>query len=174
MAKLRKMMGDINQPEIVRLMRMIETQSRETLAKWAVDCAETRYLPIYQAYCPEDARPVAAIQAVKACLAGEIKATALKTPLSDAQQAAKETENPVAQAAMRAIATACGTVRTPTNALGFTFYGTAAKAYSEAGLEETAAVYDELATKELSELIESLEMVMIPDEKNPAKIDWNC
>ena len=48
MAKLRKMLGDINQPEIVRLMRMIETQSKETLAKWAVDCAEERYLDIYE------------------------------------------------------------------------------------------------------------------------------
>ena len=48
MAKLRKMLGDVNQPEIVRLMRMIETQSKETLAKWAVDCAEERYLDIYE------------------------------------------------------------------------------------------------------------------------------
>ena len=175
MAKLRKMLGDIHQPEIVQLMRMIETQSKETLAKWAVDCAEERYLPIFEGKCAEDARPGAAVQAVKACLSGEIKAAALKRPLADAMQAAKDAEGePITQAAARAISTACATIRTPTNALGFGFYGAAANAYDQAGLAETPEVYDALATEELEALIKSLEAVMVPDEKKPARINWNC
>lgn len=175
MAKLRKMLGDINQPEVIQLMKMIETQSKETLAKWAVSCAEARYLPVFEEKCPEDARPGVAIQAVKACLAGEIKAAALKQPLAGAVQAAKEAEGkPIAQAAARAIATACAAIRTPTNALGFVFYGAAAYAYDKVGLEEKPEIYDALATEELKALIESLEKVMVADEKKPAKINWNC
>ena len=35
MAKLRKMLGDIKSEECINLMRLIETQSHETLSKWA-------------------------------------------------------------------------------------------------------------------------------------------
>ena len=175
MAKLRKMLGDINQPEAVRLMRLIETQSKETLAKWAVDYVEERYLPLCERLIPEEARLAAAIEAVRSCLEGKIKASELKASLADAQQAARDAEgNPAAQAAARAVSTACAVIRTPANALGVTFYGAAASAYAQRGLEETAEVYDELATGELQELIASLEKAMIPDEKKPAKINWNC
>lgn len=183
MAKLRKMLGDVGQPEIVRLMRMIETQSKETLARWAIDCAEERYLPIYEEQAclhqigtPDERRRLyAAVCAVRECLLGGRKATALKEELAAAAQAAKDAEGyPAAQAAARAISTACAVIRTPTNALGFTFYGAAAQAYAKAGLEESAEVYDALATEELRALIESLEKVLVPDEKKPAKINWNC
>ena len=175
MAKLRKMLGDVNQPEMIRLMRLIETQSKETLAKWAADCAEERYLAVYERHMPHDDRPRQTICAVKACLTGERKLTEVKEVLAAAVQAAKEAEkNPAAQAAARAISTACAVFRTPTNALGFTFYGAAAQAYDKAGAEERQEVYDALATEELRELIASLEKIMIPDEKKPAKINWNC
>ena len=42
MARLRKRLGDVNRPEVIRLMRLIETQSKETPAKWAADCAGNR------------------------------------------------------------------------------------------------------------------------------------
>ena len=175
MAKLRKMLGGVSQPEIVRLMRMIETQSKERLAKWAVGCVQARYLPVFEKAAPEDQRPAAAIEAVKLCILGEVKAADLKKPLADAVQAAKDAEEfPAAQAAARAISTACAVIRTPTNALGFVFYGAAAVAYHKAGIDRPQEVYDALATEEFRELIESLEKVMIPDEKNPAKINWNC
>ena len=175
MAKLRKMLGDINQPEVVRLMRLIETQSKETLAQWAADCVQERYLAVFEKSRPGDSRPAAAIGAVRACISGEMKAAALKQPLAEAVQAAKDAEGfPAAQAAARAISTACAVLRTPTNALGFTFYGAAAAAYDQAGLQEKPEIYDALATKELQALIELLEKAMIPDERNPAKINWNC
>ena len=48
MAKLRKMLGSLDDPSVAALMRLIETQSRETLAKWAADYTETHYLPVYE------------------------------------------------------------------------------------------------------------------------------
>ena len=187
MAKLRKMLGDVNQPEIVRLMRMIETQSKETLVKWAVDCAEERYLDIYEEAAfgkiytqdignlAKGREPYGAICTVRDYLNGQKISADLKEMLAAAVQAAREAEGfPAAQAAARAVSTACATIRTPTNALGFVFYGAAAVAYSKAGTDQSDEVYDALATEEFRALIESLEKVMIPDEKKPAKIKWNC
>lgn len=37
MAKLRKMLGSADSPYIVSLMRLIETQSKETIAGWCLD-----------------------------------------------------------------------------------------------------------------------------------------
>jgi len=37
------------------LMRLIETQSKETLVNWAVDYAEANFLPIYVKQYPLDA-----------------------------------------------------------------------------------------------------------------------
>ena len=39
--KLRKMLGDVNSPEVTKLMRLIETQSLKTLANWAIEYAGT-------------------------------------------------------------------------------------------------------------------------------------
>lgn len=43
MAKLRKMLGRVDEPNIVELMAVIETQSRETLSAWALDWAESPF-----------------------------------------------------------------------------------------------------------------------------------
>ena len=56
MPKLRRMLGDIYSPECTALMRLIETQSKETLGKWALGYATENYLPIYEAAFPEDRR----------------------------------------------------------------------------------------------------------------------
>lgn len=37
MPKMRKMLGDINSQECIALMQLIETQSKDTLAAWAVN-----------------------------------------------------------------------------------------------------------------------------------------
>ncbi len=37
MAKLRKMLGRADDPQIIQLMRLIETQSKTTLAAWAAN-----------------------------------------------------------------------------------------------------------------------------------------
>ena len=45
MAKLRKMLGDVDSPECIAMMRLIETQSETTLARWALGYVESRILP---------------------------------------------------------------------------------------------------------------------------------
>ena len=83
-------------------------------------------------------------------------------------------DNPTAQAAARAVSTACASVHTPTSALGCLCYGAAAAAYSQAGLEQGAEVYDQIASKELEKAVDSLKQVCVPDELHPVKVKWNC
>lgn len=171
---LRKMLGSITEPAVVGLMRQIETQSKETLAAWAATEVRTHMLPLVTEG-SDDPRPAAAIGAVEACLRGERTLKELKPCLADARKASQAlTATPVQQAAARAIATACAVLNTPTGALGFTFYFAAATAYARAGLTAAQAVYDALATEELTRLLDSLRAVSVPDEPNPVQVDWGC
>lgn len=176
MAKLRKMLGRADDPQIISLMRMIETQSKRTLAAWAADCAADRYLPIYELACPGDARLRDLIASVRDCLRGDLPMADLRARLREARTVAKDAESSgaAAQAAARAVTTACAVLSTPSNALGFTFYGAAAAAYSIAGEDASGAEYDQLGAAELQKLEDSLKAAMIPDEPDPVKINWNC
>ena len=168
---LRKMLGSADHPEIIRLMRLIETQSKATLTRFAAD---SHYLPITDALLPEETRLRNALAAVRAHMDGT-PLSAVKAAVKEARAAAQAlTKFPVAQAAARAIATACGVAVTPTNALGFTFYGAAAIAYHTAGIEADRAVHDSLADQELARIRTALEAACIPDEPNPVKVDWGC
>lgn len=175
MAKHRKMLGKADDPQIIALMGMIETQSRDTLAAWAADCSRTRYLPIYEKACPGDSRLHELLDAVAAHLQGNLKLSALKPLLRQGRAVAQELDTfPAAQAAARAIATACAVSQTPTNALGFVFYGAAAIAYDQAGLYAPPATYDALAAAEFDELVASLRAVCVPEEPDPVNVNWNC
>lgn len=175
MAKLRKMLGEIDSQECKDLMALIETQSKQTLAGWAINYACENYLEIYEHECPEDGRLKSILDICFEYLEGSRKLNETKPFLKEARQIASGAEgHPVAQAAARAIATACSVVQTPTSALGFLFYGAAAAAYSESGLDQTADVYDRLATAELQKALASLQKAAVPDEQKPAKIKWGC
>lgn len=174
MPKLRKMLGDIGHPTVVALMRLIETQSKATLARWATAEAELRYLPIYEKRPDASPIPRQTIEACRAHLNGALPLAELKPLLKQARTLAAAETDPTAQAAARAIATGCATVTTPTNALGYLFYGAAAVAYDRAGLSESAETYDALAEEALDRALKSLQAVAIPNEPNPAKINWNC
>ena len=174
MAKLRKSLGDIDSPECLALMRLIETQSVKTLAAWAITYAREQYLAVYAAHYPEEGRLGEIAAACASCAAGECKLSEVKPLLKEAGQIARTVEQPAAQAAARAVAAACAVLQTPTNALGFLFYGAAAIAYSQAGLEQTTQIYDELAAAELARALASLEQAAVPDEAQPAKIVWHC
>ena len=47
MKKLRKMLGKYDDEHIVELMKLIDTQSKETISRWCMDYAEEFILPIY-------------------------------------------------------------------------------------------------------------------------------
>lgn len=171
--KLRKMLGSIDSPECIGLMRLIETQSKETLAKWAIGYAQENYLPVYEKMGERDCF-ARAVDSCKALLAGDVKLTDVKPLLKEAREAAAKETDPIAQAAARAVATACAVVTTPTNALGYLFYGAAVFAYTAAGLEASAGEYDALASQEMARALDSLHSAAVENEPNPAKIDWNC
>lgn len=174
MPKLRKTLGSVDSPECIALMALMETQSGKTLASWAIKYAQTRFLPIYESACPGDLRLSDTVLACLEYLQGGISLKDLKPLLREATQVARNAEDPVAQAAARAVSTACAAVQTPTNALGFLFYGAAAQVYSSAGLDEKPETYDALAVEEWRRAFSSLKQSAVPDEPHPAKLHWNC
>lgn len=175
MPKLRKMLGDVNSPECVSLMKLIETQSQATLSSWAVSYAKDNYLPIYESQYPGDFRLRDILSACEEYLRGRLPLRDLKPSLRDAAQIARDAaDHPIAQAAARAVSTACATVQTPTNALGFLFYGAAAAAYSGSGLTQPPETYDTLATAEFEKAHASLQHSSIPNDPTPVKINWHC
>lgn len=175
MAKPRKMLGRADSEECLRLMRLLETQSKKTLATWAISFAADRYLGLCMLEIPEDSSLLNAVTACQTYLAGERSLAAVKPCLKAAAETARKLEDkPALQASAKAVATACGTITTPTNALGFVFYGAAATAYTEVGMEADAAVYNALAQREFQQAYDSLKAVAVPEEPNPVKLKWNC
>lgn len=69
MAKARKMLSDWDAPYIQALVKLIETQSKSTLANWALDYAEQVLLPLWSKDYPEDQRPQDALNAAREWLA---------------------------------------------------------------------------------------------------------
>ena len=127
MKKLRKMLGKADSPYIVSLMRLIETQNKNTIVKWCNEYARENVLYIYKKDYPEDLRLENALNATEDWLKGSIKLTEAKKFIKEAQIAAKEAEgNPAAQAAARTIVATTTTINTITSCLGLAFYGSAA------------------------------------------------
>lgn len=95
--KYRKMLSDWEAPYIQDLIRQIDTQIKETLARWAVDYAEKDILPLWASFYPEDERPKRALEVARQWLAKEIKLPEAKAEILDCHAAAREHEdNPVA------------------------------------------------------------------------------
>lgn len=176
MAKLRKMLGSTDSPYMISLMRLIETQSKETIAGWCLDYAEAHILPIYEKEYPGDLRPRRALDAARDWFAGKIKLPEVKgIILGECHAAAREAEgNPAAQAAARTCGQAAACCHTPTHSLGLAFYGAAAIAYDSVGPSQTPEVYEEIAARECGKMEEALRAVAVEGEPNPAKINWHC
>lgn len=175
MPKPRKMLGNWEVPCIQALMRLIETQSKVTIANWCISYAKENILPIFEQAYPEDERPRAALNAAREWLDGKIKLPAAKKLILDAHAAAREAEpNPAAQAAARTCGQAAATIHTPTHSLGLAFYGAAAIAYDRVGLDAKPEVYEQIAAEECAKMAAALCAVAVEHEPNPAKIDWHC
>ena len=174
-ASLRKMLGKADSPYIVLLMRLIETQSKETIVNYCLDYAQAHKLPIYDRLCENDARPRAALLAARDWMDGTLKLPAARRLILDCHAAAREAESmPVAQAAARAIGQAASSIHVPTHSLGLAFYGAAAIAYDRVGLDQSPAVYDQIAGEVCGQMAQALRAVSVPNEPHPAKINWRC
>ena len=174
--KIRKMLGAADSPYIISLMRLIETQSKATIANWCMDYCEEHILPIFEKYCPGDDRPRSAIAAARDWFDGKKKLPEVKNIiLHECHAAARELDgNPAAQAAARTCGQASACFHTPTHSLGLAFYGAAAIAYDRVGSHETPEVHDKIAAEECAKMEAALRSVAVENEPNSAKINWNC
>lgn len=170
MAKLRKTLGSPTEPAVLSLMEGMEGKSKEALTTWAMAYVTEKYLPLV-AEVPLFSE---LLEKTKDCMVSSLPLKEWKGLLSEARKASAAEKEPVREAAARAIVTACGTWQTPTNALGFCFYGAAAMAYHQAGTAETKETYDMLATKELEQILATLRQVKTAPEEQAAKLQWNC
>jgi len=176
MPKYRKMLNDINAPYLQSLMRLIETQSKTTLAGWSIDYARTNILPIYEKPYPGDARPEHALTAAEEWLAGKVKLPYVKNIiLNECHAAAREVEgNPAAQAVARTCGQAAATIRTPIHSLGLALYGALAVAYDKNGIDTDWETLLITAAEECVKMEAALRAVSVESEPNPAKINWRC
>ena len=163
MKKPHKMLGSADSPYIVSLMRLIETQSKATIATWCMDYAEAHILPIYEKHVPDDHRPNMAIDAARRWFNGEVK-------LPEVRQIILHE----CHAAARACRQAAACFHTPTHSLGLAFYGAAAIAYDRLGMDESPEVYDKIAAEECAKMEAALRAAAVENEPHPAKINWNC
>jgi hypothetical protein len=171
----RKMLSNWEAPYIQSLMRLIETQSKVTLAHWAVDYAEKVLLPLWYKHYPDDDRPKNSLAAAREWLSGLIKLPQAKTMILECHAAAREAEGkPVAQAAARAIGQSASTIHSATHCIGLAFYGALAVAYDRLGLGASWMQIEQYAAEECSRMEAALRAVAVENEPNPAKINWKC
>ena len=176
MPKHRKMLNDINAPYLQSLMRLIETQSKTTLANWCIDYAEQVIIPIYEKHNPDDNRPHHALTAAREWLCGNMKLPEVKKIiLNECHAAARELDtNPTAQAAARTCGQAAASIHAPTHSLGLALYGALAVAYDKLGVNTEWDTLLSTAAIECANMEAALRAVAIENEPNPAKINWNC
>lgn len=175
MPKVRKMLSDWNAPYIQALMKLIETQSKSTLAHWAVDYAQQVILPLWSKHYPKDQRPQKALYAAREWLSGSIKLPQAKTVILECHAAAREADTtPVAQAAARAIGQCASTIHSARHCIGLALYGALAVAYDSLGTNAPWKELEQCAAEECWRMLDALQAVSVEDEGNPAKIVWKC
>lgn len=175
MPKARKMLSNWEAPYIQSLMKLIETQSKATLATWAVDYSEQEILPLWSKYYPDDLRSQGALNAAREWLSGAIKLPQAKSEILVCHAAAREADaNPVAQAAARAIGQCASTIHSARHCIGLAFYGAIAVTYDRLGTDAPWAQIEKCAAEECGRMEAALRAVAVENEPNPAKIDWKC
>lgn len=175
MPKARKMLSNWEAPYIQSLMKLIETQSKATLAIWAVDYSDQVMLPLWCKYYSDDLRPQYALNAAREWLSGTIKLPQAKSAILECHAAAREAEiNPVAQAAARAIGQSASTIHSARHCIGLAFYGAIAVAYDRLGTDAPWGQIEQCAAEECGRMEAALYASAVQDEPNPAKIDWKC
>lgn len=175
MAPLRKMLNDWQAPYIQSLMRLIETQSKQTLIKWAVDYSQMHLVPLWVKHYPDNKGPQLALEAANQWMAGLIKLPEAKKAILACHETARTIEsNPVALASARAIAQVASTIHSPRHCIGLAFYGALAIAYDQLGIDTPWHDLEAFAGTECNKMETALRTIAISNETNPVKIDWFC
>jgi len=175
MPKARKMLNDWEAPCIQSLARLIETQSKVTLANWSMDYSERVILPLWSKYYPDDRRPQLALAAAREWLSGAIKLPQAKKVILECHAAAREAVgNPVAQAAARAIGQSASTIHSARHCIGLALYGAVASGYDTMGMDAAWEKVEPVAAQECGRMLEALQAVAVEEEPHPAQIVWKC
>ena len=114
--KLRKMLGEIDWEECQEMMSVIETQSKETLALWGIEYVKENYVTIYKKHYQNSEKIIEeVIDVCEKTIKEKTDWKTVKPLLKDTRQHSSTIKDPIAQAAARAISTACAIYQTPTN-----------------------------------------------------------
>ncbi len=175
MGKPRKMLYDWNAPYMQSLTKLIETQSKQTLANWCISYCFAYLIPIYEKLCPNDMRPRYALNAANEWLTGKIKLPQAKAIILACHAAARELDAiPAAQACARAIGQCASTIHSASHCLGIALYGALAIAYDKLGAKAPWPELEALAAEECGRMEEALRTVAMKNEPSPAKFTWQC
>jgi hypothetical protein len=156
-------------------MRLVETQSKATLADWCIGYSELRLLPIYESTYPDDLRPRETLAAAREWLGGRVKLPQAKAVILGCHAAAREADaNPAAQAAARAIGQCASTIHSASHCAGLALYGALAAAYDTVGVNAAWPELEGFAAGECGRMEAALRAVAIENEPNPAKMTWKC
>lgn len=173
MSKTRKVLKNLDAQYIQSLKAVIETQSKTTVAYWAIGYAEQGILPLWEKNYPHDKRPEAALEAARKWLKNEMKFPEAKPAILACHAAAREAEGkPVPQAAARAIGHCAATIHSARHCIGLAYYGALAVAYNETGVNALWEEVEEVAAQECARMEAALRAVAIQYEPNPAKFNW--
>lgn len=173
MGKLRKMLSDWEAPYIQSLVKLVETQSKPTLANWCISYCEVHILPVYETHCPKDDRPRNALNAARSWLAGSIKLPQVKAAILDCHAAARElADDPAAQACARTIGQCASAVHSVSHCMGIALYGALAIAYDQLGSKAPWAQLEAFSAEECGRMEAALRAVAVKDEQNPARFIW--
>ncbi len=175
MPALRKMLSNWNAPYIQALVKLIETQSKPTLANWAINYSEKYILPLWTKYFPDDERPVNALNAAREWLSGSVKLPTVKALILECHKAAHESEGkPVAQAAARSIGQCASAIHSATHCIGLALYGALALAYDSLGTDAPWDIVEQCAAEECGHMLDALRAVAVDNEPNPVRIIRKC
>lgn len=175
MPKTRKMLNDWKAPYIQSLMKLIETQSKATLADWAIDYSERVILPIWYKFYRDDFRPQNALSTARKWLSGTIKLPQAKSEILACHTAAREANGiPAAQTAARAIGQCSSTIHSAKHCIGLAFYGALAVAYDHLGVNADWNQIEQYAAEECERMEAALRAVSVENETDPANINWRC
>ncbi len=108
----------------------LSEDDRRILAPWAADCAE-RTLGLFERAAPDDPRPRAAIDGLRAFARGELRIGPMRALAAAAHTAARDVGDPAAVAAARAAGHAGATAHMAAHARGVPAYGALAERAAE-------------------------------------------
>lgn len=173
--KPRKMLNNWEAPCIQSLIKIIPTQSKTTLAHWAIDYAEEHLIPIWNKYYAQDERPFLALEKARLWLAGQLKLPQVKPAILNCHEAAQEAaQHPIALAAARAIGQCASTIHSARHCIGLVLYGALAIAYEQKGVDTKWEELEDFANKECVKMEKALQRIAVVNETNPSNIDWKC